>query len=305
MNMYEKELPFIDQTHFQQSNPVGYNNGWINSDGSIVNTVLEDDSYKEEAENDSWSSEIEEIHEEPTKTGWIDVYERQRVLDAISEVLSEENKLIVEFGASSGYMIEEIRNKYPNHTYVATDLMPDGLKQSYKRNPDIMHIRCDFISAPFGDKSVDYVFSLNVLEHISDDMTTIKECYRILKKGGMCLFVVPRGDKLYDYFDEMLFHKRRYAAGELKAKCKKAGFTIVDNFHIAWMCYPAFWLKKKINRMIGRKLTQKEKLDRVQADIKNAIESPLAIKAMHFEHNLSKVIKPNFGVREIILLKKD
>lgn len=38
-------------------------------------------------------------------------------------------------------MIEEIKREFPNHQYVATDIMPDGLHKSYKRNPDIMHIQ--------------------------------------------------------------------------------------------------------------------------------------------------------------------
>lgn len=305
MSLIRETVTFIQKEHFKCSDPKAYKDGWINSKGNLIDGILEDDSYKTETINDSWSSEIEEIHEEPTKTGWIDVYERQRFLGMLSTVLSGKDKLVIEFGASSGYMIEEIRNSYPQHTYVATDLMVDGLRQSYKRNKDIMHIRCDFTNAPFVDGCADFVFSLNVLEHISDDMVTIKECHRILKRGGYCAFIVPRGDKLYDYFDEMLFHKRRYATGELKEKCKQAGFSVVDNFHIAWLCYPAFWLKKKLNRLVGRKLTQEEKMNRVQADIKGAIESPLAMKAMQFEHSLSKMIKPTFGIREIILLKKE
>lgn len=266
--------------------------------------VIVDDMFAKETENQSWSSEIEEIHEEPTKTGWIDVYERERVVSTLSPILTKGNMSVAEFGSSSGYMIEEIKSKCPDNIYFATDLMIDGLSVSYARNPDIAHIQCDFTNAPFNDDSLDLVFSLNVLEHIEEDEKTIAECFRVLNTGGYCLFVVPRGANLYDYFDEMLFHKRRYANGELKDKCLRVGFTVIENFHYAWLCYPIFWLKKKLNRIVGKRLTEQEKFERVKADISNAMASPLAINLMHLEYTISKYISPNYGVREFILCKK-
>lgn len=49
--------------------------------------VLQDDILGVENENNSWSAEIEEIHEEPTKNGWIDVYERERVIKTVSDLI--------------------------------------------------------------------------------------------------------------------------------------------------------------------------------------------------------------------------
>jgi len=303
MDAEKRNLEILNKEHFRSVWPLDYKDAWY-SYGQGKMAVLEDDLFKGETENNSWSSEVEEIHEEPTRNGWIDVYERERVIDTISKVIGPGEKNFVEFGASSGYMIEEMRNTFPKNQYIATDLMMEGLEQSYKRNKDILHIRCDFTDAPFENNSVDFVYSLNVLEHIEEDVRTISECYRILKQGGYCLFVVPRGDKLYDYFDEMLFHKRRYAKGELLRKCKSAGFEIIENFHFAWLCYPFFVLKKKWNRRIGKKLSREEKIERVKKDVNNAMESPLAIGLMHFENLLSKLIHPQYGVREFILCRK-
>lgn len=295
----------LDISHFKNTNPIGYSEGWLRKDDEKID-ILQDDVFRLKTDCSSWSAEIEEIHEEPTKNGWIDVYERECVLATADKVLcGEEGKTVVEFGASIGYMMEEMKADFPDHYYIATDVMVDGLRQSYLRNQDVMHIQCDFTNAPFMDGSVDFVYSLNVLEHIEDDIGAMSECFRILAEDGYCLFVVPRGEKLYDYFDEMLFHKRRYAKGELRYKCEQVGFQIVDNFHYAWLCYPAFWLKKKWNRFVGKHLTRDEKLERVKKDINNAMESPLAIALMHLEHKLMKTLKVHYGVREFILCKKN
>lgn len=294
----------LKREHFDTGLPVSYDGIWVLDNQAKV-PVLQDDIFEYDTENNSWSTEIEEIHEEPTKMGWIDVYERARVISTISEMLGDGNKLVVEFGASAGYMIGEMREAFPHNNYIATDLMNEGLFLSYKTNPDIMHIRCDFTNAPFENNSIDIIYALNVLEHIEDDIKTISECYRTLKPGGHCLLVVPRGAKLYDYYDEMLFHKRRYASGELNSKCRSVGFKIKDNFHFAWLCYPAFWFKKKWNRYIGKRLTVEEKMERVKADIDNAMTSSLAIGMMHFEDRVSKIWHPTWGIREFILCTKE
>ncbi|SEA32502.1 class I SAM-dependent methyltransferase [Selenomonas ruminantium] len=302
--MSEFNIEVIEKKHFPQFVPVGYEEGeWISEDGRKAR-ILEDVVLGENLENNSWSQENEDMHEVPTKNGWIDVYERERVLETTGIILGEARNTVVEFGASAGYMIEEMYRAFPENNYIATDLMVDGLRKSYLRNKNIMHIRCDFTDAPFVTKSVDFVYSLNVLEHIEDDMKTISECYRILKPGGYCLFVVPRGAHLYDYFDEMLFHKRRYAKGELLSKCRETGFQVVHNFHFAWLCYPAFWMKKKWNKRVGKRISKEEKMEMVKKDIHNAMDSSIAIGLMHLERKLSKLFSPEYGVREFILCRK-
>lgn len=266
--------------------------------------VIVDDMFAKEEENGSWSSRIEKMNNEPSHISWVDTYERERVMSTLSVILEGGGKTIAEFGSGSGFMMAEIKSKFPDNIYFATDLMIDGLLQSNARNCNVAHVQCDFTNAPFNDDCLDLVFSLNVLEHIEEDEKAIAECYRVLDTGGYCLFVVPRGANLYDYFDEIFFHKRRYAKDELKDKCLRAGFTIVENFHYAWLCYPIFWFKKKLNRIIGKTLTEQEKYERTKTDINKAMASGFAIKLIHFEQYLSKFISPNYGVREFILCRK-
>ena len=304
MKSEEMNVKILKRDHFNNTMPIAYDQIWVTENGERTE-ILKDNVFGDKYENNSWSTETEEIHEEPTKNGWIDFYERECVLKTVGDLIGNGSKVIVEFGSSVGYMISEMKEKFPQNHYIATDLMNEGLIYSYKNRPDIMHIQCDFTNAPFENDCIDFIYSLNVLEHIEDDTQTISECYRLLKDGGYCLFVVPRGDGLYDYFDEMLFHKRRYAKGELKKKCQSVGFSIVENFHFAWLCYPAFWIKKKWNQYLGRTLTKEQKLERVRADVDNAMASPLAIRLMHFEHKLSAYIHPSYGVREFILCIKE
>ena len=45
---------------------------------------------------------------------------------------------------------------------------------------------------PFDDESVDFIFSFDVFEHVQNVEKTVKECKRILKKGGLLLAVFPQ-----------------------------------------------------------------------------------------------------------------
>lgn len=46
-------------------------------------------------------------------------------------------------------------------------------------------------SLPFDDESFDLVVSSQVLEHIPDREGAIRECHRVLKRGGACLHLMP------------------------------------------------------------------------------------------------------------------
>lgn len=76
------------------------------------------------------------------------------------------------------------------------------------------------------DASIDYVFTLNVLEHIEDDAAAIMELYRVTKPGGRLLIYVPAFMILYASMDAHVGHQRRYRLGPLRKLVVEAGFKI-------------------------------------------------------------------------------
>ncbi|MCR5651314.1 MAG: class I SAM-dependent methyltransferase [Lachnospiraceae bacterium] len=303
----KQDIEFVNIDRFPDPKPQGYEEGWIlNGESEKKAWITTEDVMSSE---DGWSDQLSDIHVESTKSSWIDIQERDKVLKIISGFKEIDDPVVVEFGACHGYVLEEIRNllKEKNGTFVATDLMASGLKNSYDRNPDIMHIRCDFVKSPFVDSSVDIVYALNVLEHISDDIGAISEAFRVLKKGGYCVFVVPYGRKLYDYFDEALFHKRRYDRKELCKKCEDSGFSIIDDFYLGWIIYPIFWIKKRSNQLFRKNMSDNEKFRKAQGDIShttNNFASTVWNCFINVENFFERIFKPSFGIREIVVCRK-
>lgn len=78
---------------------------------------------------------------------------------------------------------------------------------------------------PFAEGAFDLVCLLDVLEHIDEDVATLRAVRTLLAPGGRALLTVPAYRWLWSTHDEFLHHKRRYTAGELRSKAKAAGMT--------------------------------------------------------------------------------
>lgn len=74
--------------------------------------------------------------------------------------------------------------------------------------------------------SVDYLYSLNVLEHIKNDDEALRQCSRVLRSGGNLLIYVPAFMILFGPMDRLVGHYRRYRLAELRHSVVSAGFQV-------------------------------------------------------------------------------
>jgi SAM-dependent methyltransferase len=61
----------------------------------------------------------------------------------------------------------------------------------------------------------DCVFAMNVIEHIEDDKLALENINWLLKPGGRMFILVPAYMELYNGFDKILEHFRRYTLTSL------------------------------------------------------------------------------------------
>ncbi|MDJ1503681.1 class I SAM-dependent methyltransferase [Xanthocytophaga agilis] len=165
------------------------------------------------------------------------VYTGDDVLDVMSKFAVKRNKAVeslittsfnldkltsqvklLEFGAGRGEFINRFRNKQYIQT-LATDLDEDYcLKLS--QNHTAFHT-LDELPYP-----VNFIFAIDVLEHIEDDLAILKQMHQSLTSGGKIFIYVPARQELYSQFDKQIGHFRRYHLKDLKNKALQAGFTI-------------------------------------------------------------------------------
>jgi ubiquinone/menaquinone biosynthesis C-methylase UbiE len=102
---------------------------------------------------------------------------------------------ILELGAGSSDLLNQVCTTFA----VATDLSLDMLRS---RIPD-KRIQCLVTAGerlPFQDATFDGLFSIIVLEHVSDVPTVLQESSRVLQPGGRFMAITPNGnwEKLLD-----------------------------------------------------------------------------------------------------------
>ncbi|MBN2125969.1 MAG: class I SAM-dependent methyltransferase [Deltaproteobacteria bacterium] len=71
---------------------------------------------------------------------------------------------------------------------------------------------------PFKSDSFSVVTCLDVLEHLEDDRSLLREMARVCRPGGYILITVPAFRLLWSSHDEALHHKRRYSRRRLLEK---------------------------------------------------------------------------------------
>ena len=76
-----------------------------------------------------------------------------------------------------------------------------------------------------------FVYTSNVLEHIEDDLSVLKEIKEKIKPGGALAIYVPALPFLYTDMDKKVGHYRRYTRSELIKKVSLAGFTVQESFY--------------------------------------------------------------------------
>jgi SAM-dependent methyltransferase len=134
-------------------------------------------------------------------------------------------RVIVDFGAGLGPFARAARSLGWQVTCVELD---PTLRADLRADGFDAAASLDDISP----RSLDFLYSYNVLEHIEDDATVISAFHRVLKPGAPLLLYVPAFPLLYSSMDRLVGHVRRYRRKGLVDLVESAGFT-VETCHYA------------------------------------------------------------------------
>ena len=127
------------------------------------------------------------------------------------------DKKVADFGAGGGEFAGRLCKQGVDVTCIEVD--PDLVAHLEKNNHTVVN-NIEKIS------DYDCIYSLNVLEHIEDDVAALRSIYQALKPGGRFFLYVPAFNLLYTDVDKAVGHFRRYRRNELVKKCKESGFEV-------------------------------------------------------------------------------
>ncbi len=158
--------------------------------------------------------------------------------DKLIEFVKPEMQAL-DFGAGIGEFANRVRSHGVDVFCVELDM---ELQDRLQKNKFITY------SSLSEAQSISRIYSLNVLEHIEDDVSVLCDIHDKLNDGGKLFLYVPAFMCLYTGFDKYIGHYRRYSRSELVNKLKIAGFEIEHSGYvdsIGFICW--FFMGKMPN----------------------------------------------------------
>ncbi len=210
-----------------------------------------------------------------------------------------ENFKMLEIGCGNGIVLEYLDRKGIN--VEGSDISIDGLRFCQKR-VKIPLYQSDASNTPFPAESYDVVGAFDILEHIEDDQFLLNEIYRICKKEGRIIITVPANNQLWNDFDVISGHKRRYSKKELVLKIEKAGFKIEKISFYMFFLFPLLWLIRRadIFRNQKKKRNPSELLEFKTVPLINGF----FLTVLRLEKRLLTMVNLPFGSSLICVAKK-
>ena len=129
------------------------------------------------------------------------------LVQEVCAVIDRMNLKIVDFGSGEGYIADEVK-KCGKCDVICIE-PADNLQKFYVGKTHYQSLN------ELADGTIDYIYSLNVLEHIEDDAAIVDLFYKKLKQNGKIFLYLPAFKLLYSSMDEKVGHFRRYTKNRL------------------------------------------------------------------------------------------
>ncbi|MFH0876013.1 MAG: class I SAM-dependent methyltransferase [archaeon] len=111
------------------------------------------------------------------------IYEREILIKSIS------GKKVLDIGGGVGRLANELQSS--GHDVTVLEYDSELLKKGKENFQDIRFMQGSVYEIPFKDDTFDEVIMEQVLEHLQDHNEAVKECLRVLKKGGTLTISTP------------------------------------------------------------------------------------------------------------------
>ena len=127
----------------------------------------------------------------------------------------------------------------------------DALRERFADRPGVRVAYCNLVrddALAFAECEIDTVVSLDVLEHLEDDLRVLRTFWNVLQPEGRLLLKVPAHPFLYGAIDEASLHFRRYGRRDLRVVLERAGFCVDRIAHMNMAATVPYFVKSRLLR---------------------------------------------------------
>ncbi|HST32696.1 MAG TPA: class I SAM-dependent methyltransferase [Solirubrobacteraceae bacterium] len=177
---------------------------------------------------------------------------RRKVLERVVEDLRLPARArILDAGCGSGRNMVELAR---HGTVTGIELADASVSLARERGMGEV-IAGSVLEMPFEADSFDLAASLDVIEHLEDDLAALRELRRVVAPGGSLLVTVPAYQWLWSGHDEINHHFRRYTRRSLQRAGEEAGWHQVRTTYFNSLLLPAAIMLRVLDRF-SRKTTE-------------------------------------------------
>ena len=148
----------------------------------------------------------------------------------------------------------------------------------------------------FERDAYDLVALLDVLEHVPNDVASLKAVLKRLKPGGALVLTVPANPWMWSAHDQAHHHFRRYSKRELQRAVREAGFEVQLLSYFNTLLFPLV----AAARIVG-KITRKEFAD---DSLPGALANAALQKIFSLEAGWSARMPMPFGVSLVAVVRR-
>jgi SAM-dependent methyltransferase len=181
---------------------------------------------------------------------------RRNVLErAIERLGLPPRARILDAGCGSGRNMVELA---PHGEVTGVELSHTSVERARARHVGEV-LEGSMMDMPFDDQHFDLAVTLDVIEHLEDDVGALRELRRVTKPGGALLVTVPAYQWLWSGHDEVNHHHRRYNRRTLLRAAESAGWGLESSAHFNSLLLPVAIMLRALERF--KPSTTKSSLD--------------------------------------------
>jgi SAM-dependent methyltransferase len=182
---------------------------------------------------------------------------------------------ILDAGCGSGRNMVELASY---GTVTGIELSPTSVRLARERQAGEV-IEGSVLEMPFGDDDFDLAVSLDVIEHLEDDLGALRELRRTVAPGGALLVTVPAYQWLWSGHDEINHHHRRYTRRSLRSVAEQAGWKQVRTTYFNSLLLPVAILLRVLDRVNTKTTESSLDLWVPPEPVNLMLEGPLTLEA--------------------------
>ena len=187
--------------------------------------------------------EVEETH-------WWFVARRTLIIAVIERNLPDHATSLLDVGCGTGANLEAITRHFPELTTVGLDADSFCLEACSERGLSVRSAAAEQL--PVSDGSQDVVTAFDVLEHVENEVSMLREMVRALRPGGLAVVTVPAYQWLWGPHDTLTHHHRRYTRARLVRAIRAVGLETAYATYFNTLLFPPAAVARLVARATGR-----------------------------------------------------